>query len=118
MNTEMLKVRPRRLRVSPTLRSMVRETTLSVTDFVYPLFVVAGKNVHEEIPSMPGVYHLSVDRAVEVAKAAAALGIPSVEIFGLPEYKDEIGSSGAQAFPGKRQREDRRVCGRADTMQL
>lgn len=93
MNTEMLKVRPRRLRVSPTLRSMVRETTLSVTDFVYPLFVVAGQNIHEEIPSMPGVYHLSVDRAVEVAKAAAALGIPSVEIFGLPEYKDEIGSS-------------------------
>ena len=85
--------RPRRLRLNENIRSMIRETQLSVKDFVYPLFVVAGSNVKEEIPSMPQCYHLSVDRAVELAKQIAALGIPSVEIFGLPEYKDEIGSS-------------------------
>ncbi|MBQ1336194.1 MAG: porphobilinogen synthase, partial [Selenomonadaceae bacterium] len=60
---------------------------------VYPIFVVPGTNVREEIPSMPGCYHLSVDNAVELAKELASLGIPAVEVFGLPEYKDEIGSS-------------------------
>ena len=88
-----LKIRPRRLRRTENIRAMVRETSLSVKDFVYPIFVVPGENVREEIPSMPGCYHLSVDRAVETAKEIAALGIPSVEVFGLPEYKDEIGSS-------------------------
>ena len=89
----MLKFRPRRLRLSENLRAMVRETNLSVKDLIYPLFVVAGENVREEIPSMPNCYHLSVDNAVELAKKISALGIPAVEIFGLPEYKDEIGSS-------------------------
>lgn len=89
----MLKLRPRRLRLNENLRSMIRETNLSVKDLIYPLFVVAGENVREEIPSMPDCYHLSVDNAVELAKKIAALGIPAVEIFGLPEYKDEIGSS-------------------------
>ena len=89
----MLKLRPRRLRLNENLRSMVRETNLSVKDLVYPIFVVAGENVREEIPSMPDCYHLSVDNAVELAKKISALGIPAVEIFGLPEYKDEIGSS-------------------------
>ena len=88
-----LRIRPRRMRISEGIRSMVRETSLSVKDFVYPLFVVAGENVKEEIPSMPECYHLSVDKAVELAKEIAALGIPAVEVFGLPEYKDEIGSS-------------------------
>ncbi|MBQ9377542.1 MAG: porphobilinogen synthase [Schwartzia sp.] len=88
-----LKLRPRRLRRSENIRAMVRETSLSVKDFVYPIFVVPGDNIKEEIPSMPGCYHLSVDRAVETAKEIASLGIPSVEVFGLPEYKDEIGSS-------------------------
>ena len=88
-----LKIRPRRLRRTENIRAMVRETSLSVKDFVYPIFVVPGENIKEEIPSMPGCYHLSVDRAVETAKEIAALGIPSVEVFGLPEYKDEIGSS-------------------------
>lgn len=86
-------LRPRRLRRTANIRAMVRETELSVRDFVYPIFVVPGENVKEEIPSMPGCFHLSVDRAVEQAKELAALGIPSVEVFGLPEYKDEIGSS-------------------------
>ena len=89
----MLKLRPRRLRLNENLRSMIRETTLSVKDLIYPIFVVAGENVREEIPSMPDCYHLSVDNAVELAKKISALGIPAVEIFGLPEYKDEIGSS-------------------------
>ena len=88
-----LKIRPRRLRRSENIRAMVRETNLSVKDFVYPIFVVPGENIKEEIPSMPGCYHLSVDKAVETAKEIASLGIPSVEVFGLPEYKDEIGSS-------------------------
>ncbi len=89
----MLKLRPRRLRLNENLRSMVRETNLSVKDLIYPIFVVAGENIREEIPSMPDCYHLSVDNAVELAKKIAALGIPAVEVFGLPEYKDEIGSS-------------------------
>lgn len=87
------KIRPRRLRMSENMRSLVRETNLSVKDFVYPLFVVPGENVCEEISSMPGCFHLSVENAVEIAKKVSALGIPAVEIFGLPEYKDEIGSS-------------------------
>ena len=86
-------LRPRRLRRSENIRAMVRETELSVKDFVYPIFVVPGENIKEEIPSMPGCFHLSVDRAIEQAKELSALGIPSVEVFGLPEYKDEIGSS-------------------------
>lgn len=89
----MIKLRPRRLRLNENLRSMIRETNLSVKDLIYPLFVVAGENVREEIPSMPDCYHLSVDNAVELAKKISALGIPAVEIFGLPEYKDEVGSS-------------------------
>ena len=89
----MLKLRPRRLRLNENLRAMIRETNLSVKDLIYPLFVVAGENVREEIPSMPDCYHLSVDNAVELAKKISALGIPAVEIFGLPEYTDEVGSS-------------------------
>lgn len=89
----LLKLRPRRLRLTENLRAMVRETTLDVKDFVYPLFVVAGENVREEIPSMPNCYHLSVDNAVELAKKISAAGIPAIEVFGLPEYKDDIGSS-------------------------
>ena len=86
-------IRPRRLRISENMRALVRETTLTVKDFVYPLFVVPGENVREEIPSMPNCYHLSVENAVELAKKISALGIPAVEVFGLPEYKDEIGSA-------------------------
>ena len=87
------KLRPRRMRINENVRAMVRETNISVKDFVYPIFVVPGENIKEEIPSMPGCYHLSVDKAVEMAREISALGIPSVEVFGLPEYKDAIGSS-------------------------
>lgn len=88
-----MNIRPRRLRLSENIRAMVRENSLSATDLVYPLFVVSGERIREEIDSMPSVYHLSVDEAVKVAKEAESLGIPALEIFGLPEYKDEIGSS-------------------------
>ena len=86
-------LRPRRLRQSSAIRDMVRENSLSVKDLVYPIFVVAGENVKEEIPSLPNVYHLSVDNAVKTAKEFYELGISAIEVFGLPEYKDEIGSS-------------------------
>ena len=85
--------RPRRLRISAGMRDLVRETELSPRDFVYPIFVVPGEHIKEEIPSMPGCYHCSVDQVAALAREIAALGIPAVEVFGLPEYKDEIGSS-------------------------
>jgi len=84
--------RPRRLRRTDTLRRMVRETRLSVDRLIYPLFVVPGVDVQEEIPSMPGVFHLSVDRAAEEVRQVADLGIPAVLLFGLPHTKDYEGS--------------------------
>ncbi|WP_312201570.1 porphobilinogen synthase [Anaerospora hongkongensis] len=86
-------IRPRRLRSSAGIRAMVRETQLTAADFVYPLFVVPGQKVKKEIPTLPGNYHLSPDMAVSMAAEVYALGIPAVEVFGLPEYKDEQGSS-------------------------
>ena len=85
--------RPRRLRISEGMRDLVRETELLPRDFVYPIFVVPGEHIKEEIPSMPGCCHYSVDQVAALAREIAALGIPAVEVFGLPEYKDEIGSS-------------------------
>jgi porphobilinogen synthase len=84
--------RPRRLRRSETLRRLVRETHLSVDDLVQPLFVVPGSNVHREIASLPGQYHLSVDRAADECARIAALGVPGVLLFGIPSHKDELGS--------------------------
>lgn len=89
----MLTVRPRRLRISNNIRKMVRETILDSSDLIYPIFVVAGENVKEEVASMPGVFHLSLDLAVKCAKEVYELGISAILIFGLPEYKDDIGSS-------------------------
>ncbi len=86
-------IRPRRLRASEPIRALVRETILTPADLVYPLFVVPGEKVRNEISSMPGIHHLSTDMAVEEAKMARTLGIPAVLVFGLPEYKDEQGSS-------------------------
>ena len=85
--------RPRRLRKNDTIRRMVRETSLSPDDFIYPLFVIYGKNIRKEIKSMPGCFQESVDRIVKHAKEVYTLGIPAVILFGLPEHKDEIGSS-------------------------
>ena len=84
--------RPRRLRRTEALRRMVRETTLSVNNLMYPLFICPGKGVRKEIPSLPGQFHLSVDELDREAEAIARLGIPSVMLFGLPEKKDEVGS--------------------------
>src|SRR5262249_10875070 len=84
--------RARRTRRNEAFRRMVRETRLSVDNFIYPLFVVPGKGVKKEVPSMPGQHNLSVDKAVESAKEAWDLGIPSVLLFGIPEKKDAVGS--------------------------
>jgi porphobilinogen synthase len=84
--------RPRRLRRTETLRRMVRQTRLSVDSLIYPVFVVPGADVQEEIGSMPGVFHQSVDRVVEDARQVADLGIPAMLLFGLPHTKDFEGS--------------------------
>jgi porphobilinogen synthase len=84
--------RPRRLRRTQALRRMVRETTLSVDNLIFPLFVCPGKGVRREIASLPGQFHLSVDELAREAEAIAKLGIPGVLLFGLPEKKDPVGS--------------------------
>lgn len=84
-------IRPRRLRASPALRSMVRETHLSPADFIYPLFVTHGEGVRHPIPSMPGVFQLSIDQLAREAQETTALGIPAVVLFGLPAHKDPVG---------------------------
>ena len=85
--------RLRRLRSTAAMRAMVRETRLSPDMFMLPLFECEGTGVRREVPSMPGVCNLSVDEAVREAEAAVADGIKSVLLFGLPEQKDDIGSS-------------------------
>ena len=84
--------RSRRLRSCKNIRSMVRETSLSLNDFIYPLFVCEGKGVRNEVASMPGIYNLSVDEIVKEAREAESLGIKSVILFGIPGHKDEEGS--------------------------
>ena len=84
--------RPRRLREKPLLRKLVRETALSVDDFVYPLFVVHGRGVREPIAPMPGQHRFSVDELVKECKDAAGMGIPGVLLFGIPSEKDPRGS--------------------------
>ncbi len=86
--------RPRRMRRTENLRRMIRETSLSVDDLIYPLFVVPGKGVRDPISSMPGQYHFSVDELVREVAKTKDLGIPAIILFGLPETKDEVGSSG------------------------
>ena len=85
-------VRMRRLRRNENLRKMVRETSLSPDNLIYPLFVKFGKGVKEEINSMPGNYHLSVDILSKECKEIKNLGIPAVILFGIPEKKDDAGS--------------------------
>jgi porphobilinogen synthase len=85
-------VRPRRLRKSATLRDMVRETSISVKDFIYPLFVKHGRNIKDPIRSLPGQYQFSVDTLVEEAKETWDLGVPALILFGLPDRKDSVGS--------------------------
>ena len=84
--------RPRRLRANENLRRLVRETSLSVDDLIYPMFVVHGEDTAIEISSMPGCYQYSVDRLVTAAKELVSLGIPGTILFGIPETKDPLGS--------------------------
>lgn len=83
--------RPRRLRLTPTLRRMLRETTLSTDDFICPIFIRHGKNVQKEIASMPGIYQWSADKAAEECQELFSLGVPAVILFGIPKEKDPIG---------------------------
>ena len=85
-------VRPRRLRRNQTIRDMVAETTLTINDFVYPIFVIEGKDIKNPVKSMPGIYQLSLEYAIEEAKEAFDLGIKSIILFGIPGKKDEMGS--------------------------
>lgn len=85
-------MRPRRLRLNPAIRRMVRETTLTPDDFIYPLFVRYGKDEERPIASMPGQKQLSVDKIAAEVKAVAKLGIPAVILFGIPEHKDWCGT--------------------------
>ena len=86
--------RPRRLRRNQKLRSMVRETQLTLDDLIYPLFAVPGNNVVKEVKSMPGIFQLSIDKIVDEAKIVRDLGIPSIILFGIPENKN-IEATGA-----------------------
>jgi len=85
-------LRPRRLRLQTNLRRMVRETTLSPADLIYPLFVRPGRDIRRPISSMPGQFQWSVDRLAAEAKELAALGLPAVILFGIPEIKEHDGA--------------------------
>ena len=86
--------RLRRLRQHEAFRRMVRETRLSASDFIYPMFVKEGRDQRQEIASMPGQFRLSIDLLVKEAGEVAGLGIPAIMLFGIPDRKDERGSSG------------------------
>jgi porphobilinogen synthase len=100
--------RMRRLRRTETLRALVRETRLTPESLVYPLFICPGTGVRKEVRSMPGVFNLSVDEAVKEVRAARALGVLSVILFGLPEKKDEV-ATGAWAEDGIVQKATRAI---------
>jgi porphobilinogen synthase len=91
--------RPRRLRRNSAFRALISETRLNADQFVFPLFVIPGKNQRQEIPSMPGIFRLSIDQLAGEARDCLKLGIRSVLLFGLPEKKDGVGS-GAHAKNG------------------
>ena len=92
-------IRPRRLRTSDSLRRMVRETRISPESLIWPIFVEEGEGIYEEIPSLPGQYHYSLDQLYRMVERARAHGVSRVILFGLPKEKDEIGS-GAWAEDG------------------
>lgn len=100
--------RLRRLRQSDSLRSLVRETHLEPSNFIYPLFVCPGERVRKEIGSMPGVFNLSMDEALKEAREAKSLGLGGIILFGLPEKKDEV-ATGAWAEDGIVQRATRAI---------
>lgn len=84
--------RLRRLRYNSLVRDLVRETSISKNDLIYPLFIVEGGNLKNEVKSMPKVFQLSIDKAVEECKELVKLGIKAIILFGIPKHKDEIGS--------------------------
>lgn len=86
--------RPRRLRRTEAIRSLVRETHLEASNFIYPLFLVPGEGRRKEISSMPGNYQLSIDEAIRECEEAKSLGLGGVLLFGIPEHKDEMASGG------------------------
>ena len=100
--------RPRRLRTNDLFRRLIRETTLSIDNLIYPLFAVFGKKVRNPISSMPGIFQLSVDELVKEARMARDLGIPAVLLFGIPDRKDEL-ATGAFAKDGIVQRAVREI---------
>ncbi len=100
--------RMRRLRRTETLRALVRETRLTPESLVYPLFICPGTGIRKEVRSMPGVFNLSIDEAVKEVRAARALGVLSVILFGLPEKKDEV-ATGAWAEDGIVQKATRAI---------
>ena len=95
--------RPRRLRKNEAFRALIRETHLTPTQLIYPLFIIPGKNKKEPIPSMPGISRISIDQLAKEAKECLELGVNSIILFGLPEKKDPMGS-GAHAKDGIIQR--------------
>ncbi len=109
--------RPRRLRKNEAFRSLIRETQLSAGQLIYPLFIVPGKNKREAIPSMPGVFRLSVDQLKKEAEECLKLGVRSVILFGLPEKKDGVGS-GAHARDGIIQRAIKELKNKAPEMMV
>ena len=85
-------MRMRRIRENKILREMTKETSLEISDFIYPLFVVEGENIKKEIPSMPDCYHFSIDKLEDEIKEIVNLGIKAVILFGIPNKKDDKGS--------------------------
>lgn len=84
--------RHRRLRATEGIRSMVRETVLRKEDLIYPIFVIEGTNIKKEVPSMPGVFNLSLDNLDEEVQTVVDLGIPAIILFGIPAEKDNVGT--------------------------
>ncbi len=109
--------RPRRMRKDERFRAMVRETHLSAAQYIYPLFVMPGKGIKEEISSMPGVFRISVDQLAGEARECLDLGVNSVILFGLPESKDAVGSS-AHARDGIIQRAIKELKNKAPDMMV
>lgn len=85
--------RPRRLRLNPAVRDLVRETVVTKNDLIYPLFVVEGQNLKKEISSMPGIYNMSIDNYLLELDEIIKLGIKAILLFGIPAYKDELATS-------------------------
>jgi porphobilinogen synthase len=107
--------RLRRLRRTPALREMFRETALSASDFIYPLFIVEGENVKKEISSMPSQFQLSIDNVLRECEELLGLGVGSLILFGIPNEKDDVGS-GAYAADGIIQKATRAIKSRFPEM--